>query len=225
MNSAAKYFEKNGYVVFKNALTLEQCNLYVRHMFNLYEQGKLAKDDQCPLSDSLNARDSLFDDLLQKLTKSISDNIGRKLIPTYAYARIYRPGEILERHKDRSACEISVTLTLGYDANKVWPIFFDEEKQIAVDIEIGELAIYKGCEILHWRPSFNGNWHVQVFLHYVDANGPYRHHGRSTYEIQKDKSTSKNESKAILKDFNPKNLKMKRVKRSKSQNLDTQKRV
>jgi hypothetical protein len=36
--------------------------------------------------------------------------------------------------------------------------------------------VYRGCEVEHWREEFRapqGSYHVQVFLHYVDANGPY----------------------------------------------------
>jgi hypothetical protein len=187
MNQTINYFEKNSYVVLKDALTQEQCDFYTQHMFKLHSQGKLVNDDQCPLSDAVYG-DPLFDELLQNFAKPIGDSVGRTLLPTYTYARIYRPGEILKRHKDRPACEISATLTLGFKANKVWPIFFDEEKEIAVDLQIGELAVYKGCEILHWRPPFKGEWHVQVFLHYVDANGPHKNHakdGRPTFGIQK----------------------------------------
>ena len=173
MSVTAKYFEKNNYVVLKDSLTLEQCDAYTQHMFNLHEQGKLVNDDQCPLSDAIYS-DPLFVDLLHKFAKPIGDSVGRTLIPTYTYSRIYRTGEILKPHKDRPACEISATLTLGYDAARVWPIFFDDEKEVAVDLEVGELAVYKGCEILHWRKPFKGKWHVQVFLHYVDANGPYK---------------------------------------------------
>jgi hypothetical protein len=32
-----------------------------------------------------------------------------KLIPTYSYARIYKKGDVLHRHKDRFSCEISTT--------------------------------------------------------------------------------------------------------------------
>jgi predicted 2-oxoglutarate/Fe(II)-dependent dioxygenase YbiX len=146
-------------------------------MFNLYEQGKLVNDEQCPLSDAIYS-DPLFVDLMHKFAKPIGDSVGRTLIPTYTYSRIYRTGEILKPHKDRPACEISATLTLGYDANRVWPIFFDDEKEVAVELEVGELAVYKGCEILHWRKPFKGKWHVQVFLHYVDANGPYKDYAK-----------------------------------------------
>ena len=188
MRETVKYFEENGYVVLSNALTKEHCNDLVQYMFDLKENGKLTNDDQCPLSDAVYG-DPIFDNILQKFAKPISEAVGRQLLPTYTYARIYRPGEILKKHKDRPACEISATLTLGYDAKNVWPIFFDEQKEIAVDLQPGELAVYKGCDILHWRTAFKGNWHVQVFFHYVDANGPYKDHvkdGRSQYGIQKE---------------------------------------
>jgi len=177
MSITTKYFEKNSYVVLKDSLTSEQCDAYTQHMFSLHEQGKLENDEQCPLSDAIYS-DPLFVDLMHKFAKPIGDSVGRTLIPTYTYARIYRTGEILKPHKDRPACEISATLTLGYDANRVWPIFFDDEKEVAVELEVGELAVYKGCDILHWRKPFKGKWHVQVFLHYVDANGPYKDYAK-----------------------------------------------
>ena len=205
MNETADYFEKNGYVVLKDALTPQQCNDLVQHMFKLKEEGKLVQDDQCPLSDAIYG-DPIFDNILQKFAKPIGDAVGRQLLPTYTYARIYRPGEILKKHKDRPACEISTTMTLGYDAKTLWPIFFDEQKETPIGLEIGELAVYKGCEILHWRTAFKGNWHVQVFFHYVDANGPYKDHvrdGRPQYGIQKNanvSNTQQEQKRTIIQD-------------------------
>jgi PKHD-type hydroxylase len=187
MNKTQEYFDKNGYLVLTNALPKEQCDKLVAHMFNLYENGKLVKDEQCPLSDSVYG-DPIFDELLVRYAEPIGQQVGRKLLPTYTYCRIYRRGEVLKKHKDRPACEISATMTLGYNAKNVWKIFFDEEKEIAIDLEVGEMAIYKGCDSLHWRPAFKGEWQVQVFFHYVDANGPYANHakdGRPDYGVQK----------------------------------------
>lgn len=188
MSESQQYFNKNGFVVLSNALSKEQCNHFVQHMFSLREQGKLVKDDQCPLSDAVYG-DPLFDKLLQKFAKPIGDAIGKTLLPTYTYSRIYYPGEVLKKHKDRPACEFSATLTLGYDAKNVWPIFFDDVKQTPVNLEPGELAVYSGCDIVHWRTAFKGNWHVQVFLHYVDANGPFKDYykdGRQAFGSQKE---------------------------------------
>lgn len=188
--SAKESFEKNGFVVLSNVLPKEQCDSLVKHMFDLYLEGKLVKDDQCPLSDSVYG-DPIFDDLLQKFAKPIGDHLGKTLLPTYTYCRIYRTGEVLKKHKDRPACEVSATMTLGFDAKHLWKIYFDEQKEIPVDLQIGEMAVYAGCDILHWRPAFKGNWHVQVFFHYVDANGPHTDHaidGRSNFGVDKTKN-------------------------------------
>lgn len=204
MSAIKKYFEKNDYVVLTDALTQQECDFYVNYIFDLHKQGKTEKDDQCPLSDSVYG-DPIFEDLLQKFAKQIGDNVGRELLPTYAYARIYRTGEILKRHTDRPSCEISATLTLGYEANTVWPIYFNEEKEISINLEIGELAVYKGCEIVHWRPAFKGKWQVQVFLHYVDANGAYKDHakdGRDTFGVKKRALDVHEKRKNLYKNIN-----------------------
>ena len=195
MNKTTEYFEKNSYVILSGALTKNQCEELVRYMFKLHEEGKLVKDDQCPLSDAVYG-DPVFDRILENFALPIGQSIGRKLLPTYTYARIYRNGEILKRHTDRPSCEISATLTLGFDADAVWPIFFNEIKEIPVSLEIGEMAVYKGCDIVHWRPAFKGNWHIQVFFHYVDADGPYKdfmYDGRSKLGTLKDQNIASNQ--------------------------------
>jgi len=166
-------FNKQKYLVVSGALTKQKCNSLAQYLFTLKDLGKTNKDPQCPISDSVYGA-ALFEDLLKDYANPIGKIVGRNLVPTYSYARIYRPGEILEKHTDRESCEISATLTLGYDSKYNWPIFFNEDKEISVMLEPGELAVYKGCEITHWRNPFQGNWHAQVFLHYVDAEGPFK---------------------------------------------------
>jgi len=103
---------------------------------------------------------------------------GKELYPTYSYARLYdTQGEVLENHVDRDACEISATITLGFDGN-VWSIYMgdseDKTNPTKIDMGIGDAVLYKGSEKYHWRESyFEGNWQAQVFLHYVDKNGKY----------------------------------------------------
>ena len=109
---------------------------------------------------------------------------GLKLNPTYSYARIYKTGDILHRHKDRFSCEISTTLNLGGDK---WPIYLSpfenvglqeaeggkkgitassNAKGVKVDLEAGDMLVYRGIELEHWRKKFKGNECCQVFLHY-----------------------------------------------------------
>jgi hypothetical protein len=39
--------------------------------------------------------------------------------------------------------------------------------------DIGDMLVYSGCELEHWREPFEGNICGQVFLHYNHVNGPF----------------------------------------------------
>ena len=132
--------------------------------------------------------DWVMETLLQYMRPIMKAKTGMDLVPTYSYTRLYEKGNILKRHKDRPSCEISTTLHLGGDP---WPIFLDPTgadfvideykiihkpgapKGIQVDLKVGDMLIYSGCELEHWREPFQGNVCSQVFLHYNHANGPY----------------------------------------------------
>ena len=126
--------------------------------------------------------------LLMFMIPIMKAKTGMELLPTYSYTRLYEKGNILKRHKDRPSCEISTTLHLGGDE---WPVFLDPTgadniinerkniikpgapKGIRVDLKIGDMLIYSGCDLEHWREPFQGNACSQVFLHYNHATGPF----------------------------------------------------
>tara|TARA_Y100000114_G_C11710476_1_gene303191 strand:- start:767 stop:1126 length:360 start_codon:yes stop_codon:yes gene_type:complete len=99
-----------------------------------------------------------------------------KLKPIYSYNRIYFGGSELQKHKDRAQCEISASICLNYsyeDENYRWPLCMGD---MPIVIKPGDGVIYKGPKIDHWRPIFTQpqtSWHHQLFVHYVDKNGPY----------------------------------------------------
>ena len=135
-----------------------------------------AGDDQVPLSSSHHSRNSeLFNHLIHYLLPIMEKETKLKLKPIYSYNRIYIGGAELKKHTDRDACEISASITLKYfykDKNYKWPLCMGDTPVI---INSGDGVIYKGCEIPHWRPIFNQPkeyWHHQLFIHYVDVNGP-----------------------------------------------------
>ena len=106
--------------------------------------------------------------LLKKIKPTMEKITGVKLIETYSYARVYKIDDELKRHKDRPSCDISATLNLGGDP---WPIYLEpsgkvNQKGIKVNLKPGDMLIYKGCELEHWREPFKGTECVQVFLHY-----------------------------------------------------------
>ena len=125
--------------------------------------------------------DIAMETLLLKLQPIVEKESGLKLNPNYSYARIYKKGDVLHRHKDRFSCEISTTLNLGGDE---WPICLSpyenigipnikknitpesNSKGIKVILKPGDMLLYKGNEIEHWREPFMGEDCAQVFLHY-----------------------------------------------------------
>jgi len=135
--------------------------------------------------------DPAMETLLVKVKPIMEKLTGLKLVETYSFSRVYKKGDILYRHTDRESCEISTTLNLGGDP---WPIFLDPtgDKSI-LDVNFtekgeevvlkknpkkgkkilltpGDMLVYKGCLLEHWREAFEGDHCGQVFLHYNDLN-------------------------------------------------------
>jgi len=175
MCDAMTQFQVQGYVHLSNFLEKSVCSELTAELKKIVSEGKTTKDPQCPLSEAVHGA-SVFDSLLEQLLPNFEIASGKKLYPTYAYARLYAPGEELKIHTDRPSCEISATLTLGFDGNP-WPIYMGDEggaNASKILMNVGDAVLYRGCEKHHWRePYKEGQWQAQVFLHYVDANGPH----------------------------------------------------
>ena len=119
--------------------------------------------------------DPISEALMMRLKPEIEGQAGKKLLPTYSFMRVYGKGNELEKHTDRFACEYSITMPIIYGADKLWPIYVETgEGELAVDLERGDVLIYKGIEVPHWREKFTGEFWMQIFVHFVDAEGPYK---------------------------------------------------
>ena len=147
------------------------------------------EDKQIPNTYSIYG-DTFMETLMMKVLPIMQQRTDMNLIPCYTYTRIYKEGDILHRHKDRPSCEISTTLHLGGNS---WPIFLDPTgannilsgretttivkpnapKGIPIDLEVGDMLVYSGCELEHWREPFEGDNCAQVFLHYNNIDGPF----------------------------------------------------
>ena len=145
------------------------------------------KDKQIPNTYSIYG-DMFMETLMMKVLPVMQQHTEMNLMPCYTYTRIYKKGDKLRRHSDRPSCEISTTLHLGGDP---WPIFLDptgtksvvnEEKEIhkpnapkgiSIDLEVGDMLVYSGYELEHWREPFEGETCAQVFLHYNNIDGPF----------------------------------------------------
>jgi hypothetical protein len=118
--------------------------------------------------------DPAFDGLLEYLRPRIEEYSGLSLSPTYSYFRLYKHGDSLERHRDRPACEVSVSVNIGQAPSDAWPLYVEGSAgPYGAFLSPGDGLLYRGIDLFHWREPFQGNRLVQVFLHYVDRNGPH----------------------------------------------------
>lgn len=134
-------------------------------------KSNLQGDPQAPNSHSMYNFMPFVRLLVEKIPE-VSGLLGEKVLPTYTYARVYKVGSELLRHRDRSACEVSLTLNLSKD--KDWPIYFQrpDGSETSVELEAGDAVMYLGCKSDHWRNKFEGQECIQVFMHYVRSYGP-----------------------------------------------------
>ena len=174
---------KNGnkYQVIKGALSYELANFIFNYfllkrdavgfMYKnniIHDNGMMGTwtDEQIPNTYSHYA-DPVMETLLVKVLPLMQKETGLNLCPTYSYARAYKKGDELKKHKDRPSCEISTTIHLG---GNPWAIFIEGTKVL---LDVGDMLVYSGCELEHWREPFDGNICGQVFLHYNHVNGPF----------------------------------------------------
>lgn len=113
--------------------------------------------------------DTLCEIILYRLIDTMSQIAGKEVVPNYSYSRLYKKGDTLPKHKDRISCKLSATLFLGGDP---WSFFLKDKKKIKVDLEQGDLLVYQGTQIQHWREKFKGYICGQLFLHYGYAEDP-----------------------------------------------------
>ena len=188
-------FQKNKYCVIKEAVpkeiatfvynyfllkrTVARSLFDARYISQFTQEWGTWSDEQVPNTYS-HYSDIAMETLLMRTLPIMEKKTGLKLNPTYSYARIYKTGDVLHRHKDRFSCEISTTLNLGGDS---WQIYLEPKKNVGipdgkkitvssdnkgvrVNLKPGDMLVYKGMELEHWREEFQGNDCCQVFLHY-----------------------------------------------------------
>ena len=194
-------FKKNKYIVIKEAVPKDIAEFVYNYFLlkrtvarTLFDQRYISQfteewgtwaDEQVPNTYSHYA-DIAMETLLMRTLPIMEKKTGLKLNPTYSYARIYKPGDVLARHKDRFSCEISTTLNLGGDP---WPIHLEPKKNVGipngkkltassnnkgiiVNLKPVDMLVYRGMELEHWRNKFKGKECIQAFLHYNNKKTP-----------------------------------------------------
>lgn len=181
MNEATQEFGQKGYALVRGFLTPEDVAIISQYMEyalknGLYgDRGEDSKSVEHRPSRFFRYADPMAEVLLVNSKSVVAEVIGKDILPTYSYSRVYIGGDELPRHVDRPSCEYSVTLNIGCDGEP-WPVWMQDGDSAPVKFLLnpGDAIIYKGCDIYHWRNKMVGcNVNAQMMLHYVEENGPY----------------------------------------------------
>jgi hypothetical protein len=196
MKEIQNFFNSHGYAVIRNVLDPEIAGLVYQYcitkvrradyLLENYPENYIKKWDggfgdlQIPNTYYCYG-DPLMETLLANILPKMEEYVGDELVPTYSFWRFYQKGDKLLKHKDRESCEISTTLCLGYNVSNVdvntypnyaWPMHVEDTQGTVMPVSLypGDMIIYKGCELFHWREPYLGFNHAQVFLHYNRKN-------------------------------------------------------
>jgi hypothetical protein len=164
----------NNYLVIENFINKEKAKYLSDWLLTEKTYKRLIQDPRFNLGLYAQAyQDAIpFVDLLCEKINQVSDLIGEKVLPTYAYSVIYENNSVLIRHKDRPACEISITVHLDGDEDWNLGIKKPNGEDVQLDLSIGDAFLYLGSEAEHWREGpYKGKNYTQAMLHYVRSNG------------------------------------------------------
>jgi hypothetical protein len=162
---------QNNYLHVPGFLTSDEARALAKKFKEHCEKFGLLGDPQAPNSQAMYDFMPFLCLLIEKIPE-VNKLLGEVVLPTYTYARVYKQGSELLRHRDRPACEISFTLNLNKDCD--WPIYFQRSdgSETSVELNPGDAVMYLGCQADHWRNKFEGQEYTQLFMHYVRAHGP-----------------------------------------------------
>ena len=170
----ARKFREHRYLFVKGILPrpiLEYLKVYYAVLLT---NNAFSRDEQCPSSLSLGA-DPGLDAILEWVRPEVGRLVGFELAPTYSYTRRYAKGELLPKHTDRNACEVSVTTSIEIPRGagpSVVHLKPPNARETKVEMREGDGCIYAGAEVEHWRERFRLDGYVQLFLHFISKRGP-----------------------------------------------------
>jgi hypothetical protein len=165
----------NDYVISKNILSKELCQ-FIALEFSMMETACKHLYPRAKLSDLCENTFARYSPLMiEALSLWVQPEVekitGKRLWPTYSYARIYYKGSELQKHFDRPSSEYTVSLCLEKDDD--WPIYIKNEQgtEHEINLEVGDMVVYSGRRHEHWRNPLTSERQIQAFLQYVDADG------------------------------------------------------
>lgn len=201
MNPSSEYLDK-GFVLLKEFVPREVVSAYLSIMQmavgdTLEKQKRFRLPAHAVTKPSLELFSNNFPfslGILWGLTPSMEAITGKKLLPSYAYGRVYPKDAGLEVHSDRQSNEHSLNLTLGYADDIAWSFSIETHRQsdaeilspvpckdfgdrdfINIDMNPGDAVAYQGVHHRHGRLTPNPNaWSAHLFMGWVERGGAFQ---------------------------------------------------
>jgi hypothetical protein len=159
-------FAKDGFQFLRGLVTAEDLSLVLNDVFLQVQSGMPSAGDGPTRGAYCIHSPEATNYLLEKLAPKIAEVVRFPLLPSYSYVQIYRKGGMLPLHVDRPECEVTVTITLDYDAKALWPLYLLNENVIAATLDKGDAFLFAATKFLHGRRAFEGESWTQATLHY-----------------------------------------------------------
>lgn len=153
--------------LLETALRLQADLRYVRNGKDLNDPNAFADGHPVTANACALASPIVTESLFSILTPIVQAEVGFDITPTFSYCRVYFNGAEMVRHVDRPSCEVSASVCISVDPEP-WSIYFDGEELV---LNPGDMVVYQGCEVPHWRLPYQGREQIQVFIHWVRTGG------------------------------------------------------
>ncbi|WJG11180.1 hypothetical protein [Aliiglaciecola sp. LCG003] len=169
-------WDTNGYFVCRNLFSDKLIDI-LRNYYQLFSESHKFKT--CPISgeSTLQARRFvIFESILDVFSLYLNEQLDSQYLPTLSNVRESHLTSSFPAHTDRSACEVTCSFPLFVEKSHPWPLYLAKEanaKGTPIYLNIGDLVVFKGHEIFHWREPYSGSRQVQVQMHYVQQGGKF----------------------------------------------------
>jgi hypothetical protein len=169
LDAAAVRLRRDRYAVVRGLVHPVQLAALRRYYRELVAEGHVALGDgQVPLRYRAH-NEPLARRLHESLAGLVGSLAGEAVKPSYVYFASYLAGAVLEPHRDRAQCELSISLQLDYapepDGDTPWPLHVEGQP---ITLGLGDGLVYRGRELTHSRDALPaGHASASLFFHYV----------------------------------------------------------
>lgn len=153
---AAKSISSKQYAVVRNVLPPLQVAVLRKYFRELEREGYLKVDHQQVREMRFKLENEAVCRFVHRQSSILFRKITREqVIPSFTYFSAYKEGSSLKRHTDRPQCKWNGSLMVDTSIDgATWPIFLEvNKKKVAIKLDLGDLVIYSGEKVPHWRPK------------------------------------------------------------------------